>query len=314
MIAIDGSLLNLPHSQELAEGFGSTKNQYCDIVGARCSFAYDVCNELVIDSIISRRNHCEKELAVMHLSHLNPEKDILVFDRGYAGLWLMALLTQQGFQFCFRLSSAWKDAVSLQNSECNDIDWSFENPSYQTFDKLKEYDLPNEIKDLRLVCIELKSGEKEILATNLTDRSKYSIETLKSLYHMRWGVEESFKSFKKVLHIEYFTGKSKQAIQQDFYAKVFMLNLSSMIRSQGLVRKSKELNNKRRKNYQLNKTQVLAKTKDFLFDIFYLNDKKGLIAQLLKILEGCFEMIRPNRSFPRYEKRRRVKGLNSRGI
>lgn len=314
VVAIDGSLLNLPHSKELADEFGGTKNQYADIVGARCSFAYDVCNELVLDSAISRRSRCEKELAIGHLSHLNPKTDILVFDRGYAGLWLMALLEKQGFEFCFRLSTAWQDAVSMQQSGSDDIDWSFGKPSQQTFDKLGQYGLPHKVEGLRLVCIELSSGEKEILATNLTNREMYPIHTLKSLYHMRWGVEESYKSFKKVLQIEYFTGKSKIAIEQDFYAKVFMLNLSSMIRTQGLHHKTRELNTKRKQEYQLNKTQAIAKTKDYLANIFYCNQISALINKMLKILEGCFEMIRPDRTFPRTEKRRRYKGLNARGI
>ena len=51
---------------------------------------------------------------------------------------------------------------------------------------------------------------------------------------MRWGVEESYKSFKKTLHIEHFTGKSAQSVKQDFYARVFMLNMASMIRTQGI--------------------------------------------------------------------------------
>ncbi len=314
VVAIDGSFLNLPHSKELAKEFGGTKNQYSTIVGAKCSFAYDVCNELVLDAVISRRGHCEKELAVTHLSHLNPKTDILVFDRGYAGLWLIALLEKLGFHFCFRLSTAWQDAVLLQEASCNDIDWSFNKPSQQTFGKLKQYNLPNKVDGLRLVCVELKSGEKEILATNLTDRESYPINTLKSLYHMRWGVEESYKSFKKVLQIEYFTGKSKLAIEQDFYAKVFMLNLTSMIRCQGLHLKTKELNTKRKRIYQLNKTQVIAKTKDFLIDIFYYKQVNNLIQKMLQILEGCFEMVRPDRSFPRVDKLRRYKGLNARGI
>lgn len=314
VVAIDGSFLNLPHSKELAYEFGGTKNQYSDIVGAKCSFAYDVCNELVLDSAISRRGRSEKELAVEHLSHLNPVTDILVFDRGYAGLWLIALLEKLGFEYCFRLSTSWQDAVLLQQSGSDDIDWSFSKTSQQTFGKLKEYNLPNKIEGLRLVCIGLKSGEKEILATNLTDRKTYTIDTLKSLYHMRWGVEESYKSFKKVLQIEYFTGKSKIAIEQDFYAKVFMMNLSSMIRSQGLYHKTMELNTKRKRKYQLNKTQSIAKTKDCLVDIFYFNQINVLIHKMLQILEGCFEMVRPERSFPRADKLRRYKGLNARGI
>jgi hypothetical protein len=126
------------------------------------------------------------------------------------------------------------------------------------------------------------------------------------------GVEEAYKTFKKVLHIEHFTGKSSLAIKQDFYAKVFMMNMASMVRSQGGSHKKKS----RKNRYQINKTQSLAKLKDFLIDIFYKSGLRKLIQQMLKILHKRIEMIRPGRSFPRNPSsaRRRQKTINLKGI
>ncbi|MBL6447344.1 hypothetical protein JMN32_13580 [Fulvivirga sp. 29W222] len=98
----------MPHTDEVKAGFGSVKNQHEDVVSARCSFAYDVYNELILDASIAPRRSCEKESALNHLSRLNPSSDILVFDRGYPSQWLMGLLDKKGFKFCFRLSTAWK--------------------------------------------------------------------------------------------------------------------------------------------------------------------------------------------------------------
>jgi hypothetical protein len=316
VIGIDGSLLNLPTSDELRNEFGYVKNQHEEIISARCSFAYDVCNELILDSKIDRRRSCEKELAVEHLSSLNSDSDILVFDRGYPCQWLMGLLMKKGFKFCFRLSTAWKDAVTLMNSDENDIDWFLSRRSKRDLGKIKQYNIPIQLEGLRLVCIELSSGEKEILATNLTDRDEFDLKKMKELYHLRWGIEEAFKSFKKVLHVEHFTGRTVTAVKQDFYAKVFMLNLASMIRTQGLKEGEKKNKGTTRYKQQPNKTQVLAKTKDFLIDLFYFKNIKQIINQMLKILDKRFEIVRPNRSYPRIEtsSRRRYKGLNSRGI
>jgi len=66
---------------------------------------------------------------------------------------------------------------------------------------MKLYQIPKQISGLRLVAIDLPFGEKEVLLTNLTDRAKFNIQSIKELYNMRWGVEESYKSFKKTLHI-----------------------------------------------------------------------------------------------------------------
>lgn len=177
---------------------------------------------------------------------------------------------------------------------------------------MAQYDVSTQLSGMRLVCIELASGEKEVLATNLTDRDNYTIEDLKALYHLKWGIEESYKTFKKVLHIEHFTGESVIAVQQDFYAKVFMLNLASMIRTQGI-----NPTTKKKKHYsKANKTQVLAKVKDFLIDILYSTKPSELIHQMLAILKKRLELVRPKRSFKRVDtsSRRRHKLVNSKGI
>ena len=82
------------------------------MVSARCSFAYDVVNELVLDAKIAPRRSCEKELAFNHIKHLNANSDILVFDRGYPCHWLIGLLMKEDFKFCFRLSTAWRKATT----------------------------------------------------------------------------------------------------------------------------------------------------------------------------------------------------------
>lgn len=313
VVAIDGSLLNLPHTKEIADTFGSAKNQHEDLISARCSFAYDVCNELVLDAIIAPRLSCEKELAVQHLKHLNPKTDILVFDRGYPCQWLMGLLMKEGFQFCFRLSTAWKHAYRLIEEGNQDVDWTMVRHSQREWGKLKTYELSRELPGLRLSSIPLPGQEKEVLVTNLVDKEEYCLKDLKMLYHLRWGVEEAYKVFKKVLYIEYFTGKTVHAIFQDFHAKILMLNTASMIRTQAIKKITKA---GKKNHYQPNKTQVIAKVKDFLVDVFFGNLIVESIKQLLHILKKRLEIVRSNRSFlrPDTSSRRRYKILNSKGI
>jgi hypothetical protein len=76
----------------------------------------------------------------------------------------------------------------------------------------------------------------------------------------------------------------------------------------------KKLTNKYQQ--QANKTQVLAKIKDFLTDLFYSKQLGKIIKQLLKILEKRLDIVRPGRSFlrPKTSSRRRSKIINSKGI
>ena len=46
---------------------------------------------------------------------------------------------------------------------------------------------------------------------------------------MRWGVEEGYKREKPRLEIENFSSLSAQIVRQDFYAEIFVLNLSAVL-------------------------------------------------------------------------------------
>lgn len=315
LVAIDGSVLNLPNGVEIREYFGSVHNQYEEMNMAKCSFAYDICNELILDAKVAKYKSCEKELAVNHLSKLNPETDLLILDRGYPALWFMGLLKEKGFKYCMRLSTAWKDAANLIDSDENDVDWESIRRSKKGLGKLKTYNQPSKLDGMRLVKVTLSSGEKEILATNLMDREMFNVEVLNKLYNKRWGVEEGYKMFKKSIHVEYFTGKSAIAVEQEFYAKVFMLNMASMIRTQ-YIEPLKETGKGLKYEQRVNKTQVLAKTKDFLIDLFYAPQLLKILNQMKKMLAKCFDIIRPNRSFKRSDpsKKGRQKSMNYKGI
>jgi len=312
VVAIDGSLLNLPYSDEIRSYFGGAKNQFEEIVSARCSFAYDICNELVLDAVVDKRRSCEKELAVEHLAALNPSTDILVFDRGYPAHWLIGLLNNLGFKYCFRLSTAWREAHDAVNDNSNDIEWTIKWSSHRALDRLKELNIPKQIANLRLVNVTLSSGEREVLLTNVTDKAQFTYLDIKELYKMRWGVEEGFKQLKKTLYVEHFSGKSVLSVKQDFYAKVLLLNLASLIRNQAAKVSKRESKHKRK----VNKTQALAKLKDFMVDLLYSKNIMGCIEKLMQLLERCTDIVREGRSFPRFEtsSRRRVKTLNYRGI
>ena len=97
---------------------------------------------------------------------------------------------------------------------------------------------------LRLIRIELDTGETEILATSLTDMIKYPYEIFAELYHLRWPIEEDYNALKYRLQIENFSGKSIHSVYQDFHAKVFSKNLTAVIATttrEDIIQKSREL-------------------------------------------------------------------------
>lgn len=88
--------------------------------------------------------------------------------------------------------------------------------------------MPKSLK-VRFIRVVLSTGEVEILATSLLDKRKYSYNMFKALYFKRWNVETYFHVLKSRLSIENFTGKSVEAIRQDFYSTLFVSGLESII-------------------------------------------------------------------------------------
>ena len=84
---------------------------------------------------------------------------------------------------------------------------------------------------VRMLRVELDSGETEILVTSLTDMKKFSYDLFSELYHLRWPVEEDYKTLKYRLEVENFSGKSVLSVYQDFHANLFSKNLAATVAS-----------------------------------------------------------------------------------
>lgn len=297
LVAIDGSSLNLPDDPGLNAYFGKSKNQTgTDSTTARISIAYDVMNKLILDAQISSMQTGEHALAKAHVSKLAPVKDILIFDRGYPSLNFAYSLHKQGFKFCFRLSTAWKEAYRLlKNTE--DIQWHLPEGKRYWEDR-KEVYLKESIEGFRLIRLQLPNDQQVVLLTNLSDTEAFPKELMNELYRLRWSVEECYKRIKQVAQLEYFSGKTPIAIEQDFYSRIIMLNLSAMIETQELQPKL-DKPDKSGHRKQTNRTQVMLKLKEFAFDIFWTNNDGSALYKMLQLLHQCFDIVRPERQFKR---------------
>ena len=162
---------------------------------------------------------------------------------------------------------------------------------------------------LRLIRVELDTGESEILITSLLDKKLYPHDLFAELYHLRWPIEEDYKTMKQWVEIENFSGKSVLSIYQDFHAKVFSKNLTSVL----AFPTRKIINCKSRKTrhkYKMNFAQTLSTVKDVipLFFIRSSDQVLSLISDLHKIIVKTLEPVRPWRNYPRNFSKK--KGVN----
>mgnify|MGYP002660133934 FL=1 len=76
--------------------------------------------------------------------------------------------------------------------------------------------------------------EWEILVTNL-DRQEFPLERMKELYHLRWGIESSFRKLKYDLGSVQFHSKQDHFIEMELYAHMIMFNAVSQTTVQAYV-------------------------------------------------------------------------------
>ena len=199
------------------------------------SVFYDVLNKIVIDSGIHPRRTSEKQCAEDHL-HFSQENDLVLFDRGYTAFWLYAYLSHHNITFCMRAKTNQDLLVkAFVKSGKREAIVTFK-PNKPSIKTCNEKGLSSKPITLRLVRVDLPN-EVEVLITSLMDEEIYDYTLFKSLYHLRWGIEENYKRLKQWAEIENFSGKSALSVQQDFYAKIVASNLTTLleIQSQEIV-------------------------------------------------------------------------------
>ena len=309
LVAIDGSTARLPYSEKIVEQYGiaDISETGRPIILSRLSQAYDVLNHITIDAQFSTYHDNEHDLAIKHLTTLK-EGDLALFDRNYGSFWLFALLQNKGIHFCARLrAGSWKAAQQLIASNGKEMITEI-YPSKASAKRCKSMGIDCKVLRLRFICIELDTGEKEILVTSLIDRKEFPHEVFADLYQLRWFAEESYKRMKSRLAIENFSGKSPLALLQDFYAKIFSCNLTSILMVQ-TDHQVKEITKNRKHKYQLNFTQALNRMKNSIVLLFVRSELKieGYIEHLAKLFIGNLELIRPGRKNER--RFRKSKGI-----
>jgi hypothetical protein len=306
LLAVDGTTIRLQRIKEIAEHFGAwhpRNGNECPM--ARASQLFDPLNKISIDSIISPKEIGERELAAQHFLNLLPE-DLVLLDRGYPAYWLFNLILSLNSNFCARIScTKWKIVRKFYNSGKREKIISLPAPS-TSIKQCREMGLDITPLKLRLIRVELDTGETEILITTLIDRELYPVDIFMELYHKRWPVEEDYKTMKCWIEIENFTGKSVLSVYQDFHARVFSKNLTSVLSypTREVIKRNSET-----KKYedQINFAQALSKTKNVIVLLFIRQKEKvtKMISDLHEIFIKTTEPIRPDRKFPRNHKRSR---------
>ncbi len=299
LLGIDGCKIRLPDSSEIAKEYGQVKNinkgvELGRYSGAIVSVMYDLLNNYAIDSKLENLNRYEGDMAIEHLESC-AEKDLIIGDRGYPSYKLLATILDKGLDFLFRCSPMfYKEGQSLL---IGDIDSAIY--TMKISDNAKGFDLPKEIK-VRFLQVILNSGEVEILVTSLLSDEEYPTADFKGLYWRRWGIETFYDVIKNRLNLENFTGKSVEAVKQDFYSTIYISNYeTSMVESADQILEERSKNSMHK--LKTNKAVTFNTLKNNIFNLFLSNNYSDevLHKKINKMFLQTPTVIRENRIFER---------------
>ncbi len=324
LLSVDGSTLQLPESSSIREKYGACSNQKEGMTMSRTSYAYDPLNGITLDAIMSPYAVPERTTVFDHILKIHPSncaEDLYLFDRGYPSITLIFFLLFHGKDFVMRSSTAWLSLVTqVLKSGKKDVIIEI-NPRMLVGEKRKDFQkrlpsvcLKSFIK-IRVLIIDLSTGEKEILITSLLDKNTFEYGMFKELYHLRWGSEENYKFHKVRIEVENFSGTTTHAIEQDFHATIFTGNVRALLAGEAEEEREQMYPKKQYKHdYKINKNISISILKDEIVAILFdpEEDLKAFCEQMKKLMKKNIIPIRPGRKFAHIRKNRRKYPMNRR--
>ena len=180
---------------------------------------------------------------------------------------------------------------------------------------LKELGLQPELHaklTIRLVRVELDSGEIEVLMTSLTDRKRYPHSDFKWLYGKRWGVETAIFTLKSFLQLALSSAYTQPRVEQDLWASFAFYNQQSALVA-ACAAEVKRRTQQRQYDYKINRNVTAGLIQKFLYHV-YLDGPANWRSRtrvLLKRVPRYTEPYRPNRD---RERERKIMRANDRHI
>jgi DDE family transposase len=229
LLGVDGSYLNLPDTEETRREFSVQTNQHAggEQVQALASVLYDLRNDLGLSAALGPKQAEKNLLFGTHLA-VTQAGDVLVCDRAYADYSVLATIVARQCHFVIRFPRRSFTAVNAfwRGRAIERVVTLAVTSKARAY--VAEQHWPTTLR-VRLIKVALASGEVEVLGTDLLDAQTYPAGEFKTVYGWRWSHETYHDRLKNIFEIERFSGKSVQAIKQDFYGVVFLATLESIL-------------------------------------------------------------------------------------
>lgn len=317
LVACDGTDLNIARKPNDKENYFQSNPREKGYNLLHLNALYDLCSKRYLDALIQPGRRENEFRAICQMADRFPYlgKAILIADRGYESYNVFAHIERKGLNYLIRVkdkgSNGILGAIHLPQADTFDIDvhkcltrkqtnevkahpdqYHF-LPTNSTFDFLDLHTNLFYDMDFRVVRLKISDDSYECIITNL-DREAFPPEKIKELYHMRWGIETSFRDLKHTVGLNHFHSKKVEFIKQEIFARLVLYNFCEAIASHVVVQ-----NKPRKHTYQLNFSAAVDICRQFLLDRSMLSPP-DVEALLLKYIQP----VRNGRHDPRKVKLR----------
>ena len=260
LLAVDGTAVNLPRNPK-APSFVQNDGIPNGVNQLHVTPLYDILNRAFADVVIQPEPKKDEIGALVEMLKRNTfaQKTLIIADRGFESYNLIAhCLEKPNIDFLIRVKqsrSAMREVAKLPLCEL-DCDIGFTITTTQTNeDKQNGYihlQVPKKSKAgsktrrgrwdfsspypmrFRICRFLLDNGEFETVATSLP--SSFTLADIKELYHLRWGIETSFRDLKYTLGLVNLHGRSDAFAEQEIFASLTAFNLASRICREVVIR------------------------------------------------------------------------------
>ena len=281
LLAIDGSVLPISNAIQDKETTVIKQNQTDVPFSAyHINTSYDLLEHTYDDVLIQGRAQMNENGAFNHIvDRYHGPKAIFIGNRGFESFNSFVKVDKSKNKFLIRVKDIHlKTSIlrSLGPFEDKEFDVSVKRIlTYRQTKEIKEHpeiykfvpknqrfeyfdDNPYYQFDCRVVRFKISEDTYESIMTNL-DEDEFSLEEIKELYHMRWGIETAYREIKYALDLNKLHSKKRNLIQQEIYAKLLLYNFCRRITREVNIKEKK-----RKFEYQLNFVRAYHIIRHFL--------------------------------------------------
>lgn len=325
ILSVDGTDVNIPRNQNDLDSFVKSSPNSKGYNLLHLNILFDILNKQYLDLLEQPfKIQNEKRAVVRMVNRSNiTDNSILLLDRGYESYNIMAHIMNKGWKFLIRVRdpnihtsiiSRCKESVNTEFDTELAVKLSRRNtkeymkdPNHRLLTTKSTFDfLPAGSKGryelkFRVVGVEVENGKFQYFVTNL-ERSEFALSSIGELYHLRWGIETSFRDLKYSLGLTSFHSKKINLIRQEIYAKMIMYNFCASIIINIMVKEKS-----RKYSYQVNFVVAICICRRMFS---YLNTKAP--PELEALIGRYILPIRKKRKYPRKVKFRSCISFNYR--